>query len=70
MSKLDPDKIILMDIGDNIKVGDVKNIGWDRDKTEKVKITKIYELKFTGEAKGTYALYCDVIKYREAVEDK
>ena len=70
MSKLDPDKIILMDIGDNIKVGDVKNIGWDRDKTEKVKITKIYEIKFTGEANGTYALYCDVIKYREAVEDK
>lgn len=70
MSKLDPDKIILLDVGDDIKVGDIIDIGWDRAKTEKVKITKIYELKFTGEAKGTYALYCDVIKYREAVEDK
>ena len=70
MSKLDPDKIILLNIGDDIKVGDIKNIGWDRTKTEKVKITKIYELKFTGEAKGTYALSCDVIKYREAVDVK
>ena len=70
MTKLDPDKIILLNIGDDIKVGDIKNIGWDRTKTEKVKITKIYELKFTNEAKGTYALSCDVIKYREAVDVK
>lgn len=70
MSKLDPDKIILLNIGDNIKVGDIKNIGWDRAKTEKVKITKIYEIKFTNETKGTYALFCDVIKYREAVSEK
>lgn len=62
MSKSDPDKIILIDIGQDIKVGEIKNIGWDEKHTEKVKILKIYEVKFTGEAKGTYAAYCDVIK--------
>lgn len=66
MSKLDPDKIILLDIGNNIKVGDIVNFGWDASKTEKVKILKIYEIKFTGEAKGTYAAHCDVSKIIES----
>lgn len=66
MSKLDPDKVILMRVGNDIKVGDFINIGWDAKHTERVKILKIYEVKFTGESKGTYAAYCDVSKAKES----
>lgn len=51
---------IIMNIGDNIKIGDVKHVGWSKDKLTACKVLKIKEVIFGDEGSNQYEAVCQV----------
>ena len=51
---------IIMNIGDNIKIGDVKHVGWSKDNLTICKVLKIKEVNFGDEGSNQYEAVCQV----------